>query len=728
MRNLFGIKALENNTLDLIENFLSILKTYKLLGIKFQNKYEILSLMIDVVQLKFFQLDTPQLYFCTIESGVQKELKIMRHTKAIHHLKLTYIFGFYYLKNNEKKLKLNLKKVYQKLSEKRIKLINQKDIPLLMVHMDRKFELNTNKGLFIFANVTGKYCNEVLLLNITGMTFESLKQPFFSLELGEEKTIKLFELKFINKKLNEKTKKIYICESIQIEIEKETMVCIIEKDTHDKVWLYTHNREIDEIVKTHKENNFRYHFQKLNSSKNIIPLSLCDKPKSEFHCKINKIETDPSQSIVTEVITCKNAKQKDVYWQDDVRYRTTEIEKMYQYLTLYKIIMIFTLPLSLFVLYKTILYSTINFLQIFMAILKIVGFYKNYKFILPANGGRKMRIVEKRSISKLLREKLGWRFILRSYLFPIHILIQLIGLIILPILIINSRMHGSTALRTFPLSFWLGSANAFYNGGQLDPCNTENCTIEDNVIFTRFILSKETEVQKVNGHHFCIQLQTMLETDFKDKHLRSIAKTNSEILSEECTKEACEKRTIFDFDMELYPCSKVKLTTQNDRSIYFVIEDVNYEIKNEIELFFQPFKTNTIESLMSCGKNYCLKYLNKINNPVCRDDCEEFDVINKDLYRNTINTKSPFQHVMLENHPLQMLQYYNTRFEFSCNTYKSDCYSFSDNIFSFTNREGLEMTYLSQGINYWMFVLVKITEETLNLKMDILFGKKKSKI
>lgn len=105
----------------------------------------------------------------------------------------------------------------------------------------------------------------------------------------------------------------------------------------------------------------------------------------------------------------------------------------------------------------------------------------------------------------------------------------------------------------------------------------------------------------------------MLENDFKDDHLRSVVNTNSEILSEECTKQNCEKKSIFEFNMQMYPCSKVKLTSQNDRNIYFVIEDVNYEIKNEIELYFQPLKTNTVESLMSCGKNYCLKYLSKIN-------------------------------------------------------------------------------------------------------------------
>lgn len=288
-------------------------------------------------------------------------------------------------------------------------------------------------------------------------------------------------------------------------------------------------------------------------------------------------------------------------------------------------------------------------------------------------------------------------------------------------------MHGSTIVRTFPISFWIGNANAFYNGGMLDPCNTDNCTVEDNVIYTRFILSNENEIQKVNGHHFCVQLQTMIEEDFRDDHLKSIANANSEILSEKCTKEKCERRTIFDFNIAMYPCSKVKLITKNDRKIYFIIEDVNYSIKNEIELYLQPFRTNTYESLMTCGKLYCLKYLNKINTPVCRDDCEGFDVIQGDLYKNSIDTKSPFQHVLLENNPSRMFQLYNTRFKFDCNTYKSDCYSFSDNVFSFTNREGLEMTFLEQGINYWMFVLVKVNGEVINLKMDLLFGKMNQK-
>lgn len=78
---------------------------------------------------------------------------------------------------------------------------------------------------------------------------------------------------------------------------------------------------------------------------------------------------------------------------------------------------------------------------------------------------------------KLLKEKLGWRFILRSYIFPLHILVQIIGIVLLPLLLIASHQRGSTAIRTFPLSFWFGTASAFYNGAKLDPCNSNNCSL-----------------------------------------------------------------------------------------------------------------------------------------------------------------------------------------------------------------------------------------------------------
>lgn len=159
-----------------------MLKTYHFLGIKFDTSYEILSLLIDSIQLKLYQLDIPQLYFCSTEAGVQEKMKEMRQVDAMYHLKLTYIFGFYYLKTNAEELKLKLDKVYQKLNDKKIKLIDQKKIPLLMVKPNKDYELTTSKGLFNFKNITGKDCNEILLLNTTeklrpGLTRSARRPP-----------------------------------------------------------------------------------------------------------------------------------------------------------------------------------------------------------------------------------------------------------------------------------------------------------------------------------------------------------------------------------------------------------------------------------------------------------------------------------------------------------------------------------------------------------------------
>ncbi|URA30379.1 ORF4 [Nidovirales sp.] len=620
------------------------------------------------------------------------------------------------------------KDLIHRIKNTSFKFISNTTVDVLNLPVIRESKLKTTQGFIRLKNHTVHGCNDVVVYDYKGIMFSNVEKqdPFLhkpkELIFGHGIRLNVMGNFYIQDALEETFNKKYTCIPILLSLKRTSLICIHTQGDKKHIWLDHKSHKVEEIERTSKDHDLYFDRQGYSAElKHFHEISLCATPEN-FSCGTIDSSYDATGVVVLQKRRCKNMVIKKVTYQDDVRF--FELKKYFSYeLLLEGFMVIGFLPVFLFVSFKFFKHMYINLMNLWFLVLYLLKRSNHLEFLITNKQQGFFRKIHKRSINRVFSEKGGFRFLLKSWLFPLHCILQFVSVFLIPIMLILLVITRGKFTTLFPLTFWFGSAQAFHNEGILDPCNTDKCNLDKNdLIHIRHLMNVDKLESKLNEHHFCANFRGLKDKNYLTEHFHNAKISGIETIGLDCSDVDCQKKYIYEFTLPLFPCAKAVIRHIDGSTLYFIIEDVNTEISTEVLFFTQAFRVKQAALLLNCGKSYCGKQLSKINHPSCRYECESKDFIDNNVYERVVAVKSPFQHMMLLNDNDGTFQLFNTRFKFHCELHRSDCYDFDMHILSFSDREELYMDYFDIGSNYWMLTVFKIETRKTDLKVDIFSG------
>lgn len=369
-------------------------------------------------------------------------------------------------------------------------------------------------------------------------------------------------------------------------------------------------------------------------------------------------------------------------------------------------------------------------------LINIILFFK--KRFLRTGNGRKFFVISSFSSVRFDLRKASTlqkiRFYCKFYLFPFHIILQVIGFLILPFTIFKNKK-----LLIFPLSFWLATAEAQRFGLPDDSYPEHYCTMGRNesgycnkwcdvypeIPNCEEFFAASRVKRNVIGPNPVKRIQectaiTGLDLDSIKGFITKTGQIDElNFTGQKCTKVGCFNRNLYSSNIKILPCSRVIFKKVNNDICIVEVSNVKNQLNINQKYYWQSKRLVKIQEEGTCGHDLCSSSISKMNRNKCKDNCFEYWGNSNDDWRDSQNWKYPFWHFFGKKLNVNAVKNYYSPIEYSCDSEEGECYSPKYGAFSATKRDYFQLDYLEHSDKEYFCTYNEVRDINKEIGVDI---------